>query len=179
MEISRCTYVRVAEGPLKINPRRRVAMDQYGIFKGLPDMMPFQLGLTPDLPRAFDLMNRMNERIPGHYFIRNMITKMVVASVHSGWSGSPDNPEAPVEKAQKEPTFDIFCGVPDKNATWYEAVEGLANARERMEQIARIRPGSYFVFSRQDHSILARTETICKAARMPLAQTQQKGKLAG
>jgi len=48
-------------------------MDQYGIFKGLPDRMPFQLGLCPDLSRARDLMNRMNERIPGHYFIRQSI----------------------------------------------------------------------------------------------------------
>jgi|SRR5215472_4580705 len=85
-------------------------MDQYGIFKGLPDRMPFQLGLCPDLSRARDLMNRMNERIPGHYFIRHMITKTVVASVHSGWSGSDDNPTASVEEVQNEPTFDIFCG---------------------------------------------------------------------
>ena len=108
-----------------------------------------------------------------------MITKTVVASVHSGWSGSDDNPTASVEEVQNEPTFDIFCGVPDKDATWYEAVEGLANARDRMEQIARIRPGSYFVFSRRDHSILGRTETICKAKTLPLAQRERKAKLAG
>jgi len=94
-------------------------------------------------------------------------------------AGEPRRRNSRLSSNPKQPTFDIFCGVPDKDAIWYDAVEGLANARDRMEQIARIIPGNYFVFSRRDHSILARTETICKATARPLAQRERKGKLAG
>jgi DNA-binding NarL/FixJ family response regulator len=59
----------------------------------------------------------------------------------------------------KVPTFDIFSGVPDKNAVWIETVAGLSNARTRMEAIAAQKAGQYFVFSRRDHSILAKKET--------------------
>jgi DNA-binding NarL/FixJ family response regulator len=59
----------------------------------------------------------------------------------------------------KVPVFDIFFGVPDKNAVWIETAAGLSNARERMEAIAAQEPGQYFVFSRRDHTILAKTET--------------------
>jgi hypothetical protein len=41
-------------------------------------------------------------------------------------------------------TFDIFSGTA-KKAMWIEAVEGLSNARERMEQIAADKPGQYFI----------------------------------
>lgn len=59
----------------------------------------------------------------------------------------------------EEATFDIFFGQTDKNAVWVEAVKGLSNARQRMEELAAQKPGSYFVFSTSEHSILARTET--------------------
>lgn len=55
-----------------------------------------------------------------------------------------------------EPHFDIFKGVPDKNAVWVERVEGLAAARRRMEELAKERPGSYFVFSPVSHAVLAK-----------------------
>ena len=61
-----------------------------------------------------------------------------------------------------EPNFDIFSGVPDKNAVWVECVRGLSNARERMGQIAAKKPGRYFLFSLQSHSVLARIETFSK-----------------
>lgn len=64
----------------------------------------------------------------------------------------------------KEPFFDIFKGPSEKNAVWIEAVEGLSNARERMEQIAAENPGEYFLFSTSSHSILARIETLKKPA---------------
>jgi len=57
------------------------------------------------------------------------------------------------------PVFDIFSGAPDKNAVWIETVAGLSNARARMEAIAAQVSGQYFVFSRADHTILAKTET--------------------
>jgi hypothetical protein len=58
-----------------------------------------------------------------------------------------------------EPMFDIFAGTYDK-AVWVEAVEGLSNARERMEQIGKEKPGKYFLFSCTDHSVLARIDTF-------------------
>ena len=64
----------------------------------------------------------------------------------------------------KEPTFDIFSGASDKDALWVEAVQGLARARERMEEIAAEKPGQYFLFSTASHAILGRIETFNKAA---------------
>lgn len=58
-----------------------------------------------------------------------------------------------------EPTFDIFKGTTDKDAVWVEAVEGLASAQERMEQLATVAPGQYFLFAQRTHSILARVDT--------------------
>lgn len=134
-------------------------MDEYGVFKGTPQMQPFQLGLVSDLERARDLMNRMAERIPGNYFVRHMVTRKVLASVRNHQEGDAE----PEVTLGKQPPFDIYCGAPDKNAAWYETVDGLANARARMEQISRIRPGKYFLFSRRDHSILAQVETFPSA----------------
>jgi hypothetical protein len=61
-----------------------------------------------------------------------------------------------------EPTFDIFSGHSGENALWLEAVEGLSNARERMQQIAEQKPGPHFVFSVIGQSVLARIETFNK-----------------
>jgi hypothetical protein len=66
-----------------------------------------------------------------------------------------------------EPIFDIFRGGPsDKDAVWIESVEGLSSARERMQQIAVVTPGQYFVFSRSSHYILARIDTRRKSRRL-------------
>lgn len=54
-----------------------------------------------------------------------------------------------------EPAFDIFSGSMDRYAIWIESVRGLAKARERMEEIAARKPGTYFLFSSQSHTILA------------------------
>jgi hypothetical protein len=63
-----------------------------------------------------------------------------------------------------ESTFDIFKGTTEKDAIWVEAVEGLALARERMEQLAKATPGQYFLFAQRTHSILARMDTRKKAS---------------
>jgi hypothetical protein len=57
------------------------------------------------------------------------------------------------------PRFDIFAGSPNKRARWLEATLDLANARKRMEELARQEPGEYFVFSTFNHAILARIDT--------------------
>lgn len=56
--------------------------------------------------------------------------------------------------------FDIFSGYAEEDAVWLEAVEGLSNARERMQAIAAEKSGSYFLYSSDDHSILAKIETF-------------------
>ena len=59
-----------------------------------------------------------------------------------------------------EGTFDIFSGAPEENGVWLEAIEGLANARQLMGQIAACKPGKYFLFSRSSRSILTRINAI-------------------
>ncbi len=58
-----------------------------------------------------------------------------------------------------EPTFDIFSGTSDKDAHWLESIDGLSKARDRMEHIASVRPGEYFLYSPQSHTILAKSST--------------------
>ena len=70
------------------------------------------------------------------------------------------------------PKFDIFSGAPDRGAIWVCAVRGLANAKERMDEIAIERPGRYFIFNAVDRAILARTETFTQPARINKAQNE-------
>lgn len=58
-----------------------------------------------------------------------------------------------------EETFDIFSGAPEENGLWVEAVEGLSTAHRRMGQIAAEKPGTYFLLSSTDQSILTRVDT--------------------
>jgi hypothetical protein len=58
-----------------------------------------------------------------------------------------------------EPTFDIFSGTSDKDARWLESIEGLSKARDRMEHIAAVRPGEYFLYCPENHTILAKSST--------------------
>lgn len=58
-----------------------------------------------------------------------------------------------------EPTFDIFKGSTAKDAMWVEAVQGFSSARERMENLARSKPGEYFVYAATSRAILARIDT--------------------
>jgi len=55
--------------------------------------------------------------------------------------------------------FDIFSGT-QKNAAWIETVEGLSAARERLQQIAREKPGQYFIFSALTHISVCEIETL-------------------
>jgi hypothetical protein len=61
-------------------------------------------------------------------------------------------------------TLHIFSGTPS-NARWEESVEGLSNARERMEQLAATKPGQYFLVSFSAISVLAQTETFSHPRR--------------
>jgi hypothetical protein len=69
-----------------------------------------------------------------------------------------------------EQTFDIFSGTSDKDARWLESVEGLSKTRERMERLAEVRPGAYFLYNPQSHSILAKADTT----KQPQFETQER-----
>ena len=71
----------------------------------------------------------------------------------------------------KEPEYDIFAGRPDGEAMWIESVEGLKDARARMEQIAAEKPGQYFMFSTTNNAVLAKSNTT--------SQLQAKRKASG
>lgn len=134
---------------------------EYEVFKGLPGAKAIRLGAVRGCERATQLMYRMYARLPGDYFVRDIATREVASSVRV----------QPAAQTTFGPAyFDIFRGWPDKNAVWVETLEGLAAARERMEEIAKALPARYFVFSRVDHSILAYTEG--QTRDLPKAQTQ-------
>ena len=61
-----------------------------------------------------------------------------------------------------EPRFDIFSGQIDKNALWVETVEGLSNARERMEQIAAEKPGQVFHFLAAESRGAGTNRDVCQ-----------------
>lgn len=126
--------------------------DQHVVFRGDPAFRPLRLGVVSDKEAAVDLMERMRARIPGNYCVVHLKTGKMVASVSSEWKDLTDS------SIGTQPPFDIYSGVPDKTAVWCESVEGVSNARSRMEEIAKNRPGAYFIFYRRDHSILARIE---------------------
>jgi hypothetical protein len=56
------------------------------------------------------------------------------------------------------PTYDIFSGRID-DAIWIEATKGLANAYERMAKIAEEKPGPYFVFCSESHTVCGSIDT--------------------
>ena len=64
------------------------------------------------------------------------------------------------EETMSVPKFDIFRGaLGSPDVLWIEAVEGLGAAKQRMDEIARVEPGRYFVFYTHTHAILASTNT--------------------
>jgi hypothetical protein len=55
--------------------------------------------------------------------------------------------------------FDIFWGTRGDSPMWLEAADGLPGAVARMEEIARTRPGRYFVYNPDRQSVIASIET--------------------
>jgi hypothetical protein len=64
--------------------------------------------------------------------------------------------------------FDIFSGTL-KDGLWLETVEGLSNARERLQQIAEEKPGQYFLFCPRTNTSVCEIETfrVRRAGSMP------------
>jgi hypothetical protein len=63
-----------------------------------------------------------------------------------------------------EITFEIFSGMPDRDAVWLESVSGLAAANDRMKQMAAATPGAYFVFHKPSRKIHASMDNSQKRA---------------
>jgi len=68
-------------------------------------------------------------------------------------------PFTPSRCCMTVPTYHIFSGFPDRDASWLEAVEGLGVAHDRMRERAVQAPGAYFVFCPQTHTVLASIDT--------------------
>jgi hypothetical protein len=60
------------------------------------------------------------------------------------------------------PVFDIFAGIADRDAQWVETVVGLGNAVDRMREIAKDRPGRYFIFDPTTHRIVSMVEVVAE-----------------
>ena len=58
-----------------------------------------------------------------------------------------------------EHTFHIFRRTINQSADCIEAVLGLSNALDRMEDIAAAEPGQYFVCWQQGYAVLSRIDT--------------------
>jgi hypothetical protein len=126
---------------------------QYDVLKGTQEQSMW-LGSVRGLGRAIELMNRMAEIQPGDYFILSSLGKQIVAAIHT------EPATARATESGTVPSFDIFKGrYPNQEAVWLETIRGLANARQRMEQIATENPGPYFVFSTHDRLVMAIFDT--------------------
>jgi hypothetical protein len=55
-----------------------------------------------------------------------------------------------------EPMFDIFSRLPDGRPMWLESVEGLAQAQQRLDGLARLHPGEYFIYSEEGGGVVRR-----------------------
>jgi hypothetical protein len=66
---------------------------------------------------------------------------------------------------------EIFAGEIHKNAIWLETVNGLDEAKMRMEQIARQNPGKYFAYCSTTRSVVAKLETDPKPAHKPKSKS--------
>ena len=73
-----------------------------------------------------------------------------------------------------EPVFDIFRGAIGVDEVWLEAVPGLSNARQRMEDLAAAKPGLYFIYSARTHSIVSCADT----RESVLRSVQRRAKIA-
>jgi hypothetical protein len=71
--------------------------------------------------------------------------------------------------------YDIFSGHDHEDAIWIDAVDGLAAAADRMNQLAREKPGPYFVFCTNKYKILICIDTSASGenAQESITCTQQ------
>ena len=71
-------------------------------------------------------------------------------------------------------TYNIFRGhYPGADAVCVETVEGLRRACDRMRELAAEKPGPYFVFSVDDHLVMAVHDTTVRS--YSVAQAEKAG----
>jgi hypothetical protein len=87
---------------------------------------------------------------------RSVQKETVVSSKDTPKSVRPDGSTGETDM------FDIFSGISDRHALWVEAVVGIRQARARVEQIAELEPGDYFIFHAHSGGILARVPAKLK-----------------
>jgi hypothetical protein len=55
--------------------------------------------------------------------------------------------------------FDIFSGVPARDAVWIETVDNINAAQRRMTVLAEKTPGPYFIYSSEARQVVALVDT--------------------
>lgn len=56
--------------------------------------------------------------------------------------------------------FDIFRKLPDGHPIWLRAVDGLAEAKRQLSEIAKNEPGDYFLYNSPSGQIIPFCESI-------------------
>lgn len=62
------------------------------------------------------------------------------------------------------PLYDIFSGSRDLGALWVESAPDFETAKTRMQELARLRPGKYFIFSVKINAIIREIDTTAERA---------------
>jgi hypothetical protein len=57
-----------------------------------------------------------------------------------------------------DPSYDIFWVDQEGEAVWQSSIEGIWNAKKRMEELARKKPGKYYIFSASENRTVARLD---------------------
>ena len=80
----------------------------------------------------------------------------LLAEITRTLDGSRKRHSAPMVAASnsEKDTFDIFSGMPDRDAVWVKAVDGIEEVKAQIEQIAADEPGDYFVFHVASREVL-------------------------
>jgi hypothetical protein len=64
------------------------------------------------------------------------------------------------------PRFDIFSGVPARNAMWIETADAFNAAQRRMKALAEKKPGPYFVYSSDSKEVVAKLDTTATSSNV-------------
>jgi hypothetical protein len=87
------------------------------------------------------------------------------------FAGMGAHTQVPGTMNEMELMFDIFATLPDGSPLWLEAVEGLDQARERLNIFVRSRPGAYFIYSEKTGGVVERTP--CDSDTVPFQKTHR------
>ena len=71
--------------------------------------------------------------------------------------------------------FGIFSGDPATMVTWIASIEGLAKAKLRMAEIARQKPGRYFIWDWGNRALVAEMDTTELALTQRMVPRASRG----